>query len=182
MFSQEGRRRSTTDPIHGHAQANPDTSEIGDQHPEDHAIYENGVRGQVRARRTRAASGPSLRRRCLSKSYAHFRSTTEHSVTNRLVVLPQAFYEKSGATEGASPTDDNKMVVAISSDRGLCGAVHTNVAKMIRNQLKEETPESNQTKIFCVGDKSRALLQRYNISLLINTKIGFYNVLQKFQK
>lgn len=78
----------------------------------------------------------------------------------------QAFYEKSGATEGTSSAD-NKMVVAISSDRGLCGAVHTNVAKMIRNQLNEETPESVQTKVFCVGDKSRALLQRYNLTMLI---------------
>lgn len=52
------------------------------------------------------------------------------------------------------------MIVAITSDRGLCGAVHTNVAKIIRNELSTETPEAG-TKVFCVGDKSRALLQRY---------------------
>jgi len=82
-----------------------------------------------------------------------------------------AFYEKSGATEGASSADDNKMIVAISSDRGLCGAVHTNVAKSIRNQLSLESPDSVQTKVFCVGDKSRALLQRLyaqNIAVVAN--------------
>jgi len=58
--------------------------------------------------------------------------------------------------------DNNKLIVAITSDRGLCGAVHTNVAKTIRNELSTESVESPQSKVFCVGDKSRALLQRYN--------------------
>lgn len=57
--------------------------------------------------------------------------------------------------------DNNKLIVAITSDRGLCGAVHTNVAKTIRNELGAEAVESPQSKVFCVGDKSRALLQRY---------------------
>jgi F-type H+-transporting ATPase subunit gamma len=52
------------------------------------------------------------------------------------------------------------LIVAITSDRGLCGAVHTNVAKTIRNELSLEAPDAG-TKVFCVGDKSRALLQRY---------------------
>jgi len=82
----------------------------------------------------------------------------------------KAFYEKSGASEAES-TDGNKLIVAITSDRGLCGAVHTNVSKIIRNELSLETPESAQTKIFCVGDKSRALLQRLyseNIAIVAN--------------
>lgn len=61
------------------------------------------------------------------------------------------------------------MIVAITSDRGLCGAVHTNVAKVVRSDLKLDSPEAAQTKVFCVGDKSRALLQRYLVTLQINT-------------
>lgn len=57
--------------------------------------------------------------------------------------------------------NNNKLIVAITSDRGLCGAVHTNVAKTIRNESGAEAVESPQSKVFCVGDKSRALLQRY---------------------
>lgn len=60
------------------------------------------------------------------------------------------------------------MIVAITSDRGLCGAVHTNVAKSVRSDLKLESPEAALTKVFCVGDKSRALLQRYAMVLKIN--------------
>ncbi|KAE9528607.1 hypothetical protein AGLY_012182 [Aphis glycines] len=83
----------------------------------------------------------------------------------------KAFYEKSGATEAVDDGNNNKLIVAITSDRGLCGAVHTNVAKTIRNELGAEAVESPQSKVFCVGDKSRALLQRLyaqNIAVVAN--------------
>lgn len=43
---------------------------------------------------------------------------------------------------------------------GLCGAVHTGVARTIRNDLQSRTESTENTKIACVGDKSRAILQR----------------------
>lgn len=43
---------------------------------------------------------------------------------------------------------------------GLCGAVHTGVARTIRNELQARDGGSDNTKIACVGDKSRAILQR----------------------
>ncbi|XP_025413301.1 ATP synthase subunit gamma, mitochondrial [Sipha flava] len=82
----------------------------------------------------------------------------------------KAFFEKSGATETLEGAVENKLIVAITSDRGLCGAVHTNVAKTIRNELSLEAPDAG-TKVFCVGDKSRALLQRLysdNIAVVAN--------------
>lgn len=42
---------------------------------------------------------------------------------------------------------------------GLCGAVHTGVARTIRNDLQSRDTTEN-AKIVCVGDKSRAILQR----------------------
>lgn len=42
---------------------------------------------------------------------------------------------------------------------GLCGAVHTGVARQIRNELNAKADTEN-SKIICVGDKSRAVLQR----------------------
>lgn len=56
---------------------------------------------------------------------------------------------------GATPT----LVIAITSDRGLCGAVHSSVARKIRGILNE-APNKDNIKIVCVGDKSRALLAR----------------------
>jgi len=42
----------------------------------------------------------------------------------------QAFYEKAEVT---APEDaKNKLIVAMTSDRGLCGAVHSSVARLIR--------------------------------------------------
>ncbi|XP_059061288.1 ATP synthase subunit gamma, mitochondrial [Achroia grisella] len=66
------------------------------------------------------------------------------------------FYERA---EVAPPEDEKKQLyIAMTSDRGLCGAVHTGVSKVIRNRLSE--PGAENIKVICVGDKSRAILQR----------------------
>jgi len=56
---------------------------------------------------------------------------------------------------GKTPT----LVIAITSDRGLCGAVHSSVARKIKGILAASDNPDN-IKIVCVGDKSRALLAR----------------------
>lgn len=66
------------------------------------------------------------------------------------------FYDRA---EVAVPEDEPKQLyVAMTSDRGLCGAVHTGVSKMIRNRLNQ--PGAENVKVICVGDKSRSILQR----------------------
>jgi len=59
-----------------------------------------------------------------------------------------------------SEVKKNTLVIAISSDRGLCGAVHSSVAKKVRLFLGENPSLEEGTKIICVGDKVRAILQR----------------------
>ncbi|CAO1392695.1 unnamed protein product [Diamesa tonsa] len=66
------------------------------------------------------------------------------------------FYEKAEVAVPENTTESKRLMVAISSDRGLCGAVHTGVARYIRAALAEDP----NIKVFCVGDKSRAILQR----------------------
>ena len=79
----------------------------------------------------------------------------------------QQFFEKTEiqADEKAEP---KRLLIAMTSDRGLCGAVHTGVARHIRAELaKDET----NTKVFCVGDKSRGILSRLygkNIMMVAN--------------
>lgn len=71
----------------------------------------------------------------------------------------------------ASPSVKKHLIVAVSSDRGLCGAVHTSVVKAVKAMLAEESRESLDTKIVAIGDKSRQQLQRVyasNILLTIN--------------
>lgn len=67
------------------------------------------------------------------------------------------FYEETAIE---APTADTKeLYIAVTSDRGLCGAVHTGVARQIRNELNAK-PSIDGVGIICVGDKSRAVLQR----------------------
>merc|ERR1712088_15129 len=74
------------------------------------------------------------------------------------------------ATAGQAPKE---LYVALTSDRGLCGAIHSNVCKTIRNELQTK-PNVDNVGIICVGDKSRAQLSRLfakNI-LCVGSEIG----------
>lgn len=76
----------------------------------------------------------------------------------------QQFYEKA---EIAAPENEKKsLVIAMTSDRGLCGAVHSGVSRLIRNELADAALVDN-TKIVCVGDKSRSMLSRTHAKNII---------------
>jgi len=61
-----------------------------------------------------------------------------------------------------APAEDQKttLIIAISSDRGLCGAVHSSVAKKIRFWMADNPQLASNAKIICVGDKVRGIIQR----------------------
>jgi len=60
----------------------------------------------------------------------------------------------------AKPENVKKhLIVAVTSDRGLCGAIHTSIVKAVKNTLAEEK-QGLETKIVCIGDKSKGMLQR----------------------
>lgn len=67
------------------------------------------------------------------------------------------FFDRTAEPVADPKFEKKKLLVAVTSDRGLCGAVHSGVAREIRNTLQAD---STNTKIFCIGDKSRAILQR----------------------
>jgi len=74
----------------------------------------------------------------------------------------QSFYEHAqvGPEEGAAP-EGKTLYVAMTSDRGLCGGVHSSICKTIRNELLEKPAgELDNVGIICVGDKARAQLSR----------------------
>ena len=52
----------------------------------------------------------------------------------------------------------NQLIIAISSDRGLCGGIHSGISKAIRAKTAEQ-PNVN-TKLVICGDKARSILQR----------------------
>merc|ERR1712241_71933 len=84
----------------------------------------------------------------------------------------QAFYKGAdvGEVEAEAPKE---LFLALTSDRGLCGAIHSNICKTIRNDLLAR-PNIDNVGIICVGDKSRAQLSRLfgkNI-LCVGSEIG----------
>lgn len=87
----------------------------------------------------------------------------------------QVFYEqaKVGEEEGAPAEAGKKLYVAITSDRGLCGGVHSSICKTIRAELLEK-PNLDNVGIICVGDKARAQIARLfkNNILCVGSDIG----------
>lgn len=53
-----------------------------------------------------------------------------------------------------------QLIMPITSDRGLCGAVHTSVVRSIRGYLQEAPDRIGRVKLVGIGDKSRAQLSR----------------------
>jgi len=78
------------------------------------------------------------------------------------------------------PEEENvkkHLIVAVSSDRGLCGAIHTSICKAINVSMKEKK-DGLDTKIVCIGDKARSILQRtYSSNMLFSVNdIGKKNI------
>jgi len=89
-----------------------------------------------------------------------------------LGVAAKAFYDHAEIEETKKEAP-KELYIAITSDRGLAGAVHSSIGKQIKNELNEKADLGN-VKIICVGDKSRAFFQRWfkdNI-LMVGSEIG----------
>lgn len=74
------------------------------------------------------------------------------------VVDAQSFNENAQVGQDAkgkvvpSEAGQKKLYVALTSDRSLCGAVHSSIGKAKRNELLEK-PNLDKIAIICVGDK-----------------------------
>ena len=68
------------------------------------------------------------------------------------------FYEQLEPTVDESKP--NHLIVAISSDKGLCGGVHSAIGKAIKAEMADKAADSN-VKMVSVGDKARGILSRY---------------------
>ncbi|XP_058629322.1 ATP synthase subunit gamma, mitochondrial isoform X3 [Onychostoma macrolepis] len=80
-----------------------------------------------------------------------------------------ALYEKA---EIKAPEDKNKhLIIGVSSDRGLCGAIHSSVAKAMKTEIAKLSGAGKEVMVVNVGDKLRGLLYRtHGKHILINCK------------
>jgi len=68
-----------------------------------------------------------------------------------------ALYEKGEI--GSDESKPNHLIFAISSDRGLCGSIHSGMAKAVKAKMEEKSKDANTMLVLC-GDKVRGILQR----------------------
>ncbi|XP_025203485.1 ATP synthase subunit gamma, mitochondrial-like [Melanaphis sacchari] len=67
---------------------------------------------------------------------------------------------------------ENHLIFAITSDRGLCGGIHTAVVNKVKQELNR--PDQKFAKVVCIGQKSEELLTKSHKSNILFTvsKIG----------
>jgi len=81
-----------------------------------------------------------------------------------------ALYEKA---EIKAPEDKGgkHLIVGVTSDRGLCGAIHSGVAKAIKLEIANLTSAGKEVKVVNVGDKLRGILHRtHGQHIMMNCK------------
>jgi len=71
-------------------------------------------------------------------------------------------YEKAGV-EVPAVENPTTLYVAVSSDRGLCGALHSSIGRDVRDEI-ERLPAGTNAKVITIGEKAKAVLQISNPS------------------
>ncbi|HUC17520.1 MAG TPA: F0F1 ATP synthase subunit gamma [Acetobacteraceae bacterium] len=56
--------------------------------------------------------------------------------------------------------EDTHLILAVTADRGLCGAFNSNVGRAVRNLVRKLEAEGKKVRIFAVGRKGRDYLRR----------------------
>lgn len=73
---------------------------------------------------------------------------------------------------GTTPTEtvNKELIIAITSDKGLCGAIHSSLARSVRNYLRKVDHECD---IVAIGDKMKMQLSRSHPE---NLKLAFNGI------
>lgn len=76
--------------------------------------------------------------------------------------LAASLQGRAGVSPMLAGTGDDKvhLLVAVTSDRGLCGGFNTGIVRRTRQMAAELTDAGKTVKILCVGRKGRDLLRR----------------------
>ena len=76
-------------------------------------------------------------------------------ITNYCII--PAFYQKAEVDQDEKKP--NHLIVAMTSDRGLCGSAHSNIVRAIKAAVPLK-PAGTSFKIIAIGDKARGMLGR----------------------
>lgn len=70
----------------------------------------------------------------------------------------QRFYQNIGSQD-SSEGKTKRLLILITSDRGLCGSVHSAIAKEAKHMLNTK-PADVEYKLVLIGDKAKAIMSR----------------------
>jgi F-type H+-transporting ATPase subunit gamma len=59
-------------------------------------------------------------------------------------------------------------IIVITTDKGLCGALNTNVLRLVLNQYKQWQAEGEEVDACCIGTKGLGFMQRLGINVISN--------------
>jgi F-type H+-transporting ATPase subunit gamma len=79
------------------------------------------------------------------------------------------FYLNSEVEKSPLTKEGKDLIITITSDKGLCGSIHSSMAKKIRNVLKE----NSNADVIAIGDKIKQQILRTHES---NVKLAFNGV------
>lgn len=69
-------------------------------------------------------------------------------------------------------SDQNYLLVVVTSDRGLCGGFNANLIRAARNEIRRLQREGKNVKIVCAGRKARDVLRREFGGMIVESFIG----------
>ncbi|MEM5502463.1 F0F1 ATP synthase subunit gamma [Ahrensia kielensis] len=79
-------------------------------------------------------------------------------------------------------SDKTHLLIACTSERGLCGGFNSSIARFVRDDVRKLQAEGKEVKILCVGKKGYDILRREFAALIIDRidlrevkNIGFAN-------
>lgn len=79
------------------------------------------------------------------------------------IALTAALYEKA-EIKASEDKGGKHLIIGVTSDRGLCGAIHSGVAKTIKSEIANLTGAGKEVMVVNVGDKLRGLLHRWDVA------------------
>lgn len=68
--------------------------------------------------------------------------------------------------------DQVHLLIAVSSDRGLCGGFNANIAKAVKRKISELTSQGKKVKLICLGKKGYEILKSTHSQYIIDKTQG----------
>jgi len=97
----------------------------------------------------------------ITKTMKMIASARLREAQNRMNRMAPFFNTSEKLFQGIpSPKKGKVLIVVISSDRGLCGGINSNIAKQVKNLMKTYKTEGRDVELACIGDKAMGILSR----------------------